>query len=319
MKEEDSIAYPESVKQEEHYKELYVYLCSELGVNWVKLSKEKHIDVYRPRIDVLSLLPNKLLSLLKDTIMEHFRQVVCFEVHLRTLDFTTLLKWYLELFGLYMIGQESKGYEIAPDKIVGYAYLKHYPVGLVNKYPELFIPQDPIESKKPALIELRGVISWYFIIESHLRDDKFCLLANILNPSKHERILKELDRYGIKEELKYYVVKAVEKYRKKRSLEMIDIAEILKKKDRELYEEIEKRSILYFNAYQEGKDKGFQEGEDKGEKKLLLRAIKKKFGRLPSELESKINRIENIEEIERLLDLTFEISDLDEFIRRVGV
>ena len=70
------------INQEEALKEIYVCMCGELGCRWIEVSKERQVDIYLPRVDVLSLIPKANINIFKDTVFEHIKPLVCFEFHL---------------------------------------------------------------------------------------------------------------------------------------------------------------------------------------------------------------------------------------------
>ena len=126
-KERRSIKYPENVSQEESAKELLAYIYQELGAQGYKIEKEKRVDVYFPRIDVVSLLPSPQ-RVLRETIFEYFRKVVCFEVHRSTLHEITLAKWMIETYGLFI--KIATDLNLHYEDFAAYSLLSHVPKGI---------------------------------------------------------------------------------------------------------------------------------------------------------------------------------------------
>ena len=212
---------------EEPIKEMLEKMYMLLGATPLKIHRERQIEVYLPRIDVFSVLPRAHKGYFKDTIFENLRPITCFEIHRRSLDELTFVKWYLELFGVYLL--LSDDLKLDYRDCTGACFIDYVPEKVFSKIPcELIEVLDPryknkngdkvnFTKDKVCAVKVKGIIPWVFIFSKHLRYDSYCFPANILYPDKHKQLLKDIidKRYEIDEDMKKLAIQAIDWYSKK--------------------------------------------------------------------------------------------------------
>ncbi|NUM37200.1 MAG: hypothetical protein HUU50_21865, partial [Candidatus Brocadiae bacterium] len=185
--------YPENVQKEEPIKQLLAQIYKELGAVSYQVQKEKQVDVYLPRVDLLSLLRPEQISCFQDTAFENLREVVCFEAHTSSLNEETFVKWYIEILGLYLMIAEDLGLQY--KNFIGFSLLEHVPKNLFKAIPkEILVPMDPYCKENPCLIQIQGFIPWFFILKPNLRYDLFCLPINLMIPDRHLEVMQRLQQ-----------------------------------------------------------------------------------------------------------------------------
>jgi len=296
--------YPENVQKEEPTKQVLAQIYKELGAISYHIHKEKQVDVYFPRIDLLSILREEQISCFEETIFQYLRPVVCFEVHNRSLDDATFAKWQIELIGLYLMIADDLGFNY--KDFVGFSILEHVPESIFNTLPkEVIIPVDPYSKDKPCLFKIVGMIPWYFILKPCLRYDLFCLPANLMAPERHPQLIAELKkhRYNTIPILEKMAIKVLDwYYHSKGETTMLDIATILEKSD--------DPSFVHFRKC---RDMIMNEGELKAKRSTLLRILNKQCGSVPINLQEKIAQLKDIDKFEDLIDQAISIKSIDQF------
>ena len=276
MEMPDNLQYPENVQKEEPSKELLAQIYKELGAFSYNIHKEKQVDVYLPRIDILSLLKPEQIACFAGTLFQHLKTVVCFEVHTRSLDEPTFVKWQIELMSLF--GLIAADLRLHYQDFVGYSIVEHVPETVLQELPkEVIMPMDPYSPERPCLVKIAGMIPWYLIFKPCLRYDLFCLPANLLLPDRHEQLLGELkgQRYKSSPMLEEMAVKVLKGfYQRKGATTMLDIASILEKSNDPSFVHFRQCRDMLLN---EGREQGQKEGHQQGVRASIIEILKEQF------------------------------------------
>jgi len=300
--------FPKNVQKEEPIKQVLAQIYKELGAMSYQIHKEKQVDVYQPRIDLLSILREEQVSCFEKTLFQYLRPVVCFEAHTRSLDEITFAKWQVELIGLYLMIVGDLGFHY--KDFVGFSILEHEPETILATLPkEAIIAVDPYSKDKPCLVEIAGMIPWYFILKPYLRYDLFCLPANLMIPERHPQVIAGLKdhRYNASPMLEQMAIKVLDwYYHNKGETTMLDIASILEKSDDPSFVHFRKCRDMILN---EGEIKG----ELKAKRSTLLRILEKQCGAIPKALQEKIAKIDDVNKFEELIDQAISIKSINKF------
>lgn len=293
--------YPRNVQQEEPTKELLAQMYKELGARLYHIHKEKQVDVYLPRIDLLSILRDEQISYFEGTLFQYLRPVVCFEVHDRSLEKSTFAKWQIELLGLYHMIAGDLAFDY--KDFVGFSILEHMPENVFSALPkEVIIPVDPYSQEQPCVIKILGMIPWYFILKPRLRYDLFCLPANLMVPERYPQLITEIKqrKYNASPSLEEMAVKVLDWYFKsKGETSMLDIGSVL-----------EKSQDPSFVRFRECRDMLVNEGKLEAKRSTLLRILEKQCGPVPKSLQEKIAKLEDINKFDELIDQAISIKSI---------
>ena len=302
----DEIRYPQNIREEEPIKELLAQIYTELGALSFEIHKEKQVDVYLPRIDLLSILSIDQIECFTGTLFQYLRPVVCFEVHTRSLEEITFAQWQIELLGLYL--SIAKDLNFHYRDFVGFSLLEHVPEKVLQEVPyEAIIPIDTM-SRQPCLIKIAGVIPWFFILKPRLRYDMFCFPANLIIPERHPQLWEELKsgKYHDYPTLEKIAMDVLNRYHSQKGAPgMLDIASILEKS--------QDPSFVHFRKCRDELiNKGKIEGKIEGEKKTLLKILTKRFGEVPQSIQEKILSIKDTEKLNTLVDEALSVESLSQ-------
>jgi predicted transposase/invertase (TIGR01784 family) len=153
------------------------------------------------------------------------------------------------------------------------------------------------------LLEIGNIVSTLFIMEAHYD-------LEII----YEQVSRILDNKGITTELKLFL-----NYFHQMSINE-KVEEIDYNKIEKMYKTKEEVNSMFLtqirkekeNIRLEGKAEGKIEGKIEGQKDVVLRLLNKKFKKLPKKLEAEINKLDNLETIEKIVESIFEIDNLSQ-------
>ena len=307
----ENLQYPENVQKEEPIKELLAQIYTEVGAVSYHIHKEKQVDVYLPRIDILSLLRPAQVSCFEGTIFQYLSTVVCFEVHTRSLDENTFAKWQIEVIGLFLM--IAADFNFHYQNFVGFSILEHVPENIFTTLPkEVIMPLDPGSKEQPCFVKIAGMIPWFFILKPCLRYDLFCLPANLMLPERHPQLIADLKehRYKCSHMLEELSIKVLDNYyQNKGATTMLDIGSILEKSNEPSFVHFRKCRDMLLN---QGREAGKVEGELQAKRSTLLRILEKRLGAVPTRLQDKISEMKDISKIEELIDQAISVATIEQ-------
>ncbi|MBC7475840.1 MAG: Rpn family recombination-promoting nuclease/putative transposase [Candidatus Sericytochromatia bacterium] len=162
---------------------------------------------------------------------------------------------------------------------------------------------------KQELLKIQNIISAVFLTESHYNlDDIVAQISGLIdNDEDIEAIkiflnwLRMLSENDIIDKVDYEGFENI--YHNKNEVKSMFATSYQKEKDR-LIQKGEQIGI------KKGEQIGIHKGEQIGKKYLLIRLLTKKFNKIPSKLETKINKLEDISVIEKIIDNIFDIENI---------
>ncbi len=313
MEPDESLQYPENVQREEPVKDLLAQIYKELGATSYQVHKEKRVDVYLPRIDILSILGPEQISFFEGTMFQYLRPVVCFEAHNRSLDEITFAKWQIELIGLFLMIMKELGFHY--KDFVGFSILEHVPEKIFDLIDQqAIIPVDPEGKDQPCLVKIAGMIPWFFILKPCLRYDLFCLPANLMVPERHSQLIADIKqhKYQAGSMLEEMVIKVLGRhYQSKGETTMLDIGSVLEKSNDPTFVQYRKCRDMLLN---EGERKGELKGELKGKLEDLFKILKARFGDISDDPRQKLQAIDSVKRLDGLFDLALAVTTIEAFV-----